>query len=151
MAQTTWKGYLELLGGLTKTLEQLTGVEETKTTAVSRGDLAGVEGCMKREQALSLSLRSFDIRRETMLRDLGLEGVNLSGLLDHSPPELRLETKAAVERLRQQYSIFQAASQVARNTLECNLRAIEQLQARQVGDEAEAKEIRSAHQTDFRA
>ena len=151
MAQTTWQGYLELLRGLTKTLERLTGVEETKTAAVSRGDLAGVEACMKQEQALSLSLRSVDIRRETMLRDLGLEGVSLSGLLDHAPPELRMETKATAEGLRQQYSVFQAASQVARNTLECNLRAIEQLQAQRMGDDAQVKELRNARQTDFRA
>lgn len=151
MAETTWKGYLELLGGLTKTLERLTGVEERKTAAVSRGDLAGVEACMKQEQALSLSLRSFDIRREKMLTDLGLEGVTLSKLLDHAPPELRLETKAAAERLRQQYSVFQAASQVARNSLECNLRAIEQLQALRMGDDAPVKELRNIRQTDFRA
>ena len=37
MAEITWKGYLELLDGLTKTLERLTGVEELKTAAASRG------------------------------------------------------------------------------------------------------------------
>ena len=151
MAEITWKGYLELLDGLTKTLERLTGVEELKTAAASRGDLPGVEDCMKQEQAISLSLRNFDIRREKMLAGLGLEGVNLSGLPDRAPQELRLEVKAAAERLRQQYSVFQAASEVARNTLECNLRAIEQLQAQRMGDDAQAKELRNTRQTDFRA
>ena len=61
------------------------------------------------------------------------------------------EVKAAAERLRQQYSVFQAASEVARNTLECNLRAIEQLQAQRMGDDAQAKELRNTRQTDFRA
>ena len=86
-----------------------------------------------------------------MLAGLGLEGVNLSGLPDRAPQELRLEVKAAAERLRQQYSVFQAASEVARNTLECNLRAIEQLQAQRMGDDAQAKELRNTRQTDFRA
>ena len=56
-----------------------------------------------------------------------------------------------VEELRRKYKLFQAASQVARDTLEVNLRAIEQLQDRQAGDAAEAEETRKHHQTDFRA
>lgn len=148
---TQWQEYLKLLSGLSRTLEQLTKVEQDKKTAASQGDLAGVEDCMKQEQAISLSLRSFDIRREKMLAGLGLEGVNLSGLPDRAPQELRLEVKAAAERLRQQYSVFQAASEVAQNTLECNLRAIEQLQAQRMGDDAQAKELRNTRQTDFRA
>ena len=151
MAQTSWKDYLKLMESLTKTLGQLTQVERDKNAAASAGDLRGVEDCMKQEQAISLSLRSFDIRREKMLAGLGLEGVNLSGLPDRAPQELRLEVKAAAERLRQQYSVFQAASEVARNTLECNLRAIEQLQAQRMGDDAQAKELRNTRQTDFRA
>ena len=86
-----------------------------------------------------------------MLAELGLRGVTLGQLEDHSPDELQLETKAAVEELRRQYQLFQAASQVARDTLEINLRGIEQLQARQAGDAAEAEETRKHHQTDFRA
>ena len=55
------------------------------------------------------------------------------------------------EKLRQAYTLFQAASEVARDTLEVNLRAIEQIQARQAGDSAQAEEERKNHQTDFRA
>lgn len=56
-----------------------------------------------------------------------------------------------VEELRRQYALFQNASQVARDTLEINLRAIERMQAVQAGDAAEAAEQRRDHQTDFRA
>ena len=86
-----------------------------------------------------------------MLAQLGLHGVSLSQLEDHSPPELQLETKRVVEELRRQYALFQNASQVARDTLEINLRAIERMQAVQAGDAAEAAEQRRDHQTDFRA
>ena len=115
MAQMTWQGYLHMLRSLTKTLEQLTDVENRKTEAVSRGDLMAV--CMKQEQVLSLSLRGFDQKRDAALRDLGLEGVKLSGLIAHAPAEEELETRKVVEALQRQYEIFQAASLVARNAL----------------------------------
>lgn len=137
----TWQDYLKLMEGLSRTLEQLTQVELDKNAAASRGDVLGVEECMKREQVLSLSLRGCDQKRDAMLAQLGLHGVSLS----------QLETKRVVEELRRQYALFQNASQVARDTLEINLRAIERMQAVQAGDAAEAAEQRRDHQTDFRA
>lgn len=150
MAQT-WQDYLGLMRSLTKTLEGLTQVERKKHEAASRGDLSGVEECMKREQVISLTLRGYDQKRDKILADLGLTGLTLNQMEDHSPDELQMETKAVSEELRRQYKLFQGASQVARDTLEINLRGIEQLQARQAGDTAEAEETRKHHQTDFRA
>jgi len=143
---TSWQDYLKLLRSLTKTLEQLSEVERKKTEAVSRGDLLAVDECMKREQALSLSLRGFDQKREAALRDLGLAQVKLRQLADHAPEELLLETRKVVETLQRQYEIFQAASTVARNTLECNLRVIERMQQEQ--EAAPAGE--APRQTDLR-
>ena len=151
MSKKGWQDYLKLMESLTRTLKDLTQVELDKNAAASAGDLAGVEACMKREQVLSLSLRGCDQKRDAMLADLGLTGLPLSKLEDHSPEELRLETKNVVEKLRRQYELFQTASKVARHTLECNLRAIERVQAVQAGDSAQAEEQRKIHQTDFRA
>ena len=148
---TSWQDYLKLLDGLSRTLEQLTQVEGDKNTAATQGDLAGVEACMKKEQVLSLSLRGTDQKRDRMLAELGLKGVTLSQLEDHSPPEFQMETKRAVEKLRRQYALFQAAAEVVRNTLEVNLREIEHILAVQAGDKGVAEEQRRNHQTDFRA
>ncbi len=151
MAQTSWQDYVKLLQGLAKTLGQLAEIEREKNAAAASGDLAKVEDCMKREQAMSLSLRGYDQKREAMLAALGLTGVPLSRLEEHSPEEHYLAVKAAAEELRRQYEIFQAASQAARTTLEVNLRAIERVQTVQAGDSAQAEEERKQHQTDFRA
>ncbi|MCI9242249.1 MAG: hypothetical protein HFF43_02555 [Lawsonibacter sp.] len=147
----SWQDYLKLLRNLSKTLGQLTQVERDKNAAAAAGDLAGVEECMKREQVLSLSLRGYDQKRDAMLAALGLKGVTLRELANHSPEELRLEVKGVAEELRRQYEIFQSASKAARNTLELNLRAIERVQAVRAGDAAQAEEQRKNHQTDFRA
>ncbi len=146
-----WQDYLKLMGSLTHTLEELTKVEREKNDAASRGDLAGVETCMKKEHVLSLTLRGYDQKRDAMLAALDLRGITLSQLESRCPEELQLETKAVVEELRRQYALFQAASEVARDTLECNLRAIERIQAVQAGDAGQAAEDRKNHQTDFRA
>ena len=148
---TTWQDYLTFLGKLSGTLEELAQVEREKHDAASQGDLGRVEACMQKEQVMSLTLRGYDQKRDSLLRDLGITGVRLSTLVDHSPEELRLETKAVAEELRRQYALFQTASEVARNTLECNLRAIERTQAVQAGDAVQAEEQRKNHQTDFRA
>lgn len=147
----SWQDYLKLMVSLTHTLEELTKVEGEKNAAASRGDLAGVEACMKREQVLSLTLRGYDQKRDAMLAALDLRGTTLNQLESRCPEELQLETKGVVEELRRQYSLFQAASEVARDTLEVNLRAIERMQAVQAGDAAQAAEDRKTHQTDFRA
>ena len=123
--------FLEQLGGM---IEELTELEKEKTAAVRRDDLLAVDGCMKREQALSLRLRSMDRKRETLLGELGLGSIPLSGLAEACPGELRLEARAAAEKLRAQYMLYRSAADVARTTLECNLHQIEKMMA----DEADA-------------
>ena len=130
-----WQAYLKLINQLSDALEQLSGVEEEKTAAVSRGDLGAVDACMKREQ--SLSLRGIDQKREAMLARMGLQGTALRDLEDSAPSELLMETKRAAETLRGRYKVFRAASQVARDTLECNLRAIERAMEAQDASQGE--------------
>ena len=103
---------------------------------------------MKQEQAVSLSLRSVEQKRAVMLEQLGLKGVDLRHLQEHAPAEFDLETKRVAEELRRQYTLFQTASQVARDTLECNLREIQRVQAQKQGDAPTLDNL--PHQTDFR-
>ena len=126
---TEWKDYLGLLDSLAGIMGQLTEIEQEKTAAVSRGDVNAVDDCMKREQALSMSLRGMDQKRERMLAQLGLKNISLRELEDHAPEGMKMETKATAEKLRQSYALFQGVSQLARDTLECHLRAIEKAQA----------------------
>lgn len=147
MADGNWGEYLTLLETLGGKLEELTDLERTKAVAVGRSDLEGLEECMKREQVMSLSLRGLDQKREKLLAALGLTGVPLRDLAERAPEGVRMEARAAAEKLRQKYEVFQSASDVARNTLECNLHAIEKLQK---ALEVQPEE-RSVRQSDFRA
>ena len=147
MDMALWREYLKMLDNLGATLEKLTEIERTKTAAVGRGDLEGVEACMKQEQVISLSLRGTDQKREKLLAQLGLSGVPLRELEERGPREAHMETRRAVESLRRKYEVFQSASEVARNTLECNLHAIEQVQKAKDAPPLEDQ----PRQADFRA
>lgn len=138
-----WSGYLKLLDDLGRTIEKLTAIEQEKTAAVSNHSVKDVDDCMKREQALSLSVRGLDQRRERMLSQMELQGVPLNKLPDHAPDDIHLEVKAACETLQSRYRLFQNASQVARDTLECHLRAVEKAMA-------DVPEIDRPPQADFR-
>ena len=54
MERTNFLSYLGVLQELAATLEELTSVQQEKTQVVRADDLAGLNECMKREQALSL-------------------------------------------------------------------------------------------------
>lgn len=121
-------GFMEELGQL---LDQLAELAKKKTAAVRRDDLLAVDECMKQEQALSLTMRTMDKKREKLLSNLGMQDVSLAGLAQNCPEEIRQEAKAATEKLHDRYVLYRSAADVARTTLECNLHQIEKMLADQ--------------------
>ncbi len=117
--------YFEFLGKLGGTLDQLTELARRKNAAAQRGDLLGVDECMKHEQALSMALRGMDAKREKLLAELGLSGLPLSALVGNTPVPLRAEAKRASDSLRAKFEVYRSAADAARTTLECNLHEIE--------------------------
>ena len=125
METNDFRAYFAFLGELSKTLGQLTQVEQQKTLAVRQDDLAMLNDCIKQEQAFSLTLRGYEQKRLAALKNLQLEAVPLSRLASTVPEELRDEARAVSEELLRQYELYQGAFEVAQNTLECNLHQIE--------------------------
>lgn len=123
--------YLELLDSLRSNLETLSTLANQKTAAVQKDDLTALDTAMRQEQALSLTFRGLEQKKETLSRALHLENVPLSALADHFPETLHLRAKATVEALQNQHKIYLAAAEVARCTLECNLHEIEKYLAAQ--------------------
>lgn len=119
------QNYLSLLRELSQTLEKLTEIEQEKTMAVRQDDLNLLNECMKQEQALSLTLRGYEQKRQSILSAWNLEHLPLSGLSSHVPTEQRIETKRIAEDLLQQYELFKGSFEVAQNTIECNLHQVE--------------------------
>ena len=114
---------LRFLEELNRSLESLTALQEEKRAAAQ--DLDALNECMKREQALSLSLRSMEHKREALLGGLGLAGVPLRDLPRRCPPERRAETARAVEQVLRSYQVLQSAQGAARTVLEGRLHQVE--------------------------
>ena len=159
MNRESFAQYLAFLDDLGAALEELTGIEQEKTRFVREDDLDGLNECIKKEQALSMTLRSYDQKRTAMLAALGLEGVPLRKLAAHAPDEQsREQAVKTVERLIRRYELFRGAMEVARDTLECNLHQIEKAiraedpeRAAQTGYPGAPVDLPPQMKTDFRA
>ena len=68
------EAYLDFLTELGALFTQLTDLEREKMTAVQAGDLDQLNSCIRREQALSLSLRGMDRKREDHAGRAGDDG-----------------------------------------------------------------------------
>lgn len=148
-------GLIQLMQDLTKTLTQLTAVQKDVASAVHTDDLTALGECMKKENALALTLRNIDQKREKIQQQLGLEGVKLSELPGKvSDEEARPKVKQAAEELQAQYRVMQSAAEVARSALECSLYEVESMMTKMGIDprqvEQQPASSNGAH-TDFRA
>ena len=145
----TWEELFGLLEQVGRHMDRLAEIAQEKTAAVMRDDLMGVNECMKKEQAISLSLRSMDIKREKLLTELGLSSFPLSALPDRCPPEKRPEARRITEEVRVKYQLYRSAAEVSRTTLEVNLHQIEKVLADE--DSGSGQDSRGGTMADFRA
>lgn len=120
-----YKDYLDFLSGLCGQLDQLAQVEGDKIAAVRSFDLEALDACMKQEQAMALTLRGSEHKRDRMLAQLGLAGVSLRELPRRCPPQYAQETGQVVERLLRAYQLLQSVQEPAHALLERHLHSVE--------------------------
>lgn len=128
--------YLALLEGVGTELERLAGLARQKTEAVRRNDLLALDDTIRQEQAISLSLRGQEQKRQVLVNELGLGDVPLSKLAGRYPPELRARAKGTSEAVQHSYRMYQTAADAARRTLEHGLHEIERVIAAEGGTSA---------------
>lgn len=148
-----YEDYLQYLMDLADVMDQLTEVTRLKNKAARLGDLVAVEEMMKKEQVFSMTLRGMDIKRDKMLKEMGLEGVPLSGLAEHYPPELFDRARKTAEHAMKRYTVYKSASETARVTMECALHDIDKMmvQERPAPSAGAKDEPPPRMKTDFRA
>ena len=129
-----FQDYLKLLREVGSLLEKLAALDEQKAAAVKQDDLLALDEVLKQEQALGLSLRGMELRRQKLLPQLGLEGSTLSDLPSKCPPELELEARETMRSLQNSYKIYRSCADLARNILELNLHQIEKFVLAAGGD-----------------
>lgn len=147
-----YEDFLQYLAEFADTLDQMTEVTKTKNKAAKAGDLVTVEAMMKKEQVFSMTLRGMDIKRDKMLKEMGLGGVPLSKLAENYPPELFDRARKAAEHAAKRFEVFSCASEAARVTMECMLHDIERMMPEsQPVPQRDKGEPPTRMKTDFRA
>ena len=123
--EDVYHAYLSLLGELNGDLDRLTELAQQKTDAIRNDDLIALDGVLKQEQVMSLSLRGLEQKRQKLLSQLGPEGLSLDDLFRQYPAEMQPQAKETAAALRQSYKIYRSTADTARVTLERNLHEIE--------------------------
>lgn len=156
--EAKYRAYFQTLNEVSRRLEQLSQTAQKKTAAVRADDLTALNETMKEEQALAMSLRGLEQKREQLAKDLNLPAVPLSQLPNACPREFQVEAKNTAQLLLRNYEIYKSASEVARSTLECNLHEIEKILESSGADISGASdygstpvELPPSLRTDFRA
>ena len=151
--------YLELLGELRGTLDRLSELSQEKAAAVRADDLLALDEVLKQEQAMGLNLRGLEIRRQKLVPQLGLDGTNLSQLVQKFPAHLQAQASRTADALQESYANYRSYSGQARETLELNLHQVEKMisaagadpKLAAAGYEAPNLEPPEKMKTDFRA
>ena len=154
-----FRAYFGVLRELAGVLDRLTPLAQQKAEAVRASDLLALDEVLKQEQALGLSLRGLELKRQKLASPLGLDGTPLSALPEHCPAQLADEARKSAAALRKSYETYRSHSNMARNTLELNLHQIDKfLESAGVdpklaaqGYESPATEPPKKMKTDFRA
>ena len=157
--ETQFRAYFGILRDLGGVIDRLTPLALQKAEVVRASDLTALDEVMKQEQALSLNLRGLELKRQKLASQLGLDGMPLSALPEHCPPELTDEARKTAAALRKSYEIYRSYANMARSTLELNLHQIDKvLESAGVdpklaaqGYETPSSEPPQKMKTDFRA
>lgn len=103
--------------------DHLTLVEEKKIEAINKNQITFVENCMNQEQAAVLKLRGLDLRREQLLKELGMEGLSFRQVIEHMPDSSAV-LLPLYNRLSERIKTFRALSDSAKDLIEVNLHVI---------------------------
>ena len=159
MDEALFRSYLGVLRELSGVLDRLAPLEQQKAEAVRGSDLLALDEVLKQEQALGLSLRGLELKRQKLAPQLELDSVPLSELPRRCPPHLADEARKTADALRESYTVYRGYANVARNSLELNLHQIDKFlteagvdpKLAAQGYEAPPMEPPQKMKTDFRA
>lgn len=117
----------QIINQLIALFDEQLPLEQEKLRAVQEDNVAAVEDCMKREQAVVLKLRGLDKKREDILKANGWEGRTFREIIELVPPEKQPDYRLLLERLENAISLFQNANECALDTMRIHQREIEKV------------------------
>lgn len=122
-----YRSYLDLLEALREKLAELSDLARLKTAVVRNDDLLALDEVLRQEQAITLSFRGLDQKREKLLGELGASDLPLASLPDCYPVAMQAEARQVVAALQEQFRAYRTEADAARSTLEGHLHEVEKI------------------------
>ncbi len=120
-----YSDYIQLLLNLQKDIVSLVEILQRKIDATQAFDLDTINECIRKEQALSLSLRGLEQRRVSLLSELGYKDATMRQMPQLCPPQHKAETARVVEVVMKDYEVLASLQQRAKLMLERHLHEVE--------------------------
>lgn len=117
--------YMAVLESVRDSLNKLADLTQEQKESVQNDDLMALNDVLKQEQAIALTLRGLDQKREQLLGEMGLTDIPLSQLAGHFPVELREEMTQITTSLVEESRRYSACAEETRGLLEHTLREID--------------------------
>lgn len=119
--------FKKIIHDLTALFEEQLPLEQEKLKAVQENNVAVVEDCMKKEQAVMLKLRGLEQKRENAQQELGWEGKTFREIIELAPQEERQELQQMFDRLSAAIRVFRETNEGAMDAMSVQLREIEKV------------------------
>lgn len=159
----TAKDLINVLMDISKVFTSLIQIQKIKLQASLENDIGKLQGCMKKEQAASMELKSLERHRLEVVEALGYASLNFDEMIQKTDMEYATELNTAVNILISSMRDFGNISDEVRTVIEMNLANLDMLLAmrqaqvtqtnskRQETAMAQKKPIGSTSITDFKA
>lgn len=117
----TVKDLIDVLMDISKIFTSLIQIQRIKLNASLQNDIAKLQGCLQKEQAASMELKSLEKRRTQIIESLGYEGLSFDEMMDRTDDEYATDLYNAVKVLRDATKGFSQLSDEVRTVIELNL------------------------------
>ena len=155
----TVKDLIDVLMDISKIFTSLIQIQRIKLNASLQNDIAKLQGCLQKEQAASMELKSLEKRRTQIIDSLGYEGLSFDEMMDRTDDEYATDLYNAVKVLRDATKGFSQLSDEVRTVIELNLANLNMILSQKASQAIDAnsanierkKPIGSTSITDFKA
>ncbi len=119
--------FKKVINDLIVLFEESLPLEHEKLKAVQNDDVAAVEDCMRREQAVMMKMKGLEQKREKVQQELGWQDKSFREIINAVPEDDRQEMKELFDRLSNAVKVFQDANQSALDMMKVHLKDIERV------------------------
>ena len=119
------KEFKSLMLEYEKLLDSLLVLEENKIRVIASGKVAGLEGCMRDEEAGMLRMKGLDSRRESLLEKMGLGGKTFRQIVESETAAQDSELQSLCARMQEKTELLKKINSSSGSMLQSRLIKVE--------------------------